>query len=75
MPHQVPLVVYRNGERIVIGHALVNRIPHDGRLSMIARINDEVIIEHLLTGGDFGSAEFTLGEPDDTKTRIIKTDI
>lgn len=72
MPHDVPLVVYRNGERVVIGNALVNSTSRDGTITMIARINDEMIVRHLDAGGDFGAAEFALGDPDDdSRPRIF----
>lgn len=78
MPHEVALTVYRNGQRVVIGSALVNEQPGpNGEITMIARIKDEMIVRHLSSGGNFGTAELCLGEAkgSERQVRVIKSDI
>lgn len=61
---KIPLVVYRNQVRTVIGEAFVNE---DGRV--IARITDDTIREFLSRGIAIPTAELTLlGIPGITST-------
>ncbi len=55
----IPIVIYRDNKRCVVGSATVNR---DGR--MIARFTDELILEHLGQELTVAPAEFTLGFTD-----------